>query len=379
MDTLRKRPSAVDVLVAAGALAALYLDAVMGEHGEGISVAGAIAGIAAALPLLWRRHAPVVVMFAVIPGIFASNATLECYETAIVPAAVALFSVGLYGHRQRSLLIAMVITPFIALGVALTGESVFSGTAILNIASGLLALAAGDALRWRRSAAESERLRIEREQREVEIEADRRVAEERLRIAREVHDVVAHSMVAINVQAGTAAHLIDADPEQVRTSLREIKRVSGSALEDLRATLGLLREDGAAAPTRPAERLEELPELAVPLRAAGIEVSVELDDGAAEVPSAVGAAAYRIVQEALTNVLRHADAEHAAISVGIETGALEVAVTDDGRATSANGNGNGSGNGLRGMQERAAAIGGSVDTGRRPEGGWRVHARLPLS
>lgn len=376
MDVLRQRPRLLDAAVAAAVLAALLVDAEVGRHGAGISIAGVAAALAASVPLLWRRVAPTAVVAAVIPGIFLSNATLECYNTAIVPGAVALFSVGLYGHRARSLAIAVAVTPVIVAGVAITGEDVLSATTVENLAWGLLALAGGDALRWRRSAAAEERLRVEREAREREAEGDRRVAVERLRIAQEVHDVVAHAMVAINVQAGTAAHLIDEHPEQARGALREIKRVSGAALTDLRATLGLLRADDAEAPIRPAERLAELPDLALPLRAAGIEVEMSVDDAAGEVASAVGAAAYRIVQEALTNVLRHSGAERASVVVGVGATTLEVEVLDDG--TVLNGHTDGSGNGLRGMRERASAIGGAVEAGHRATGGWRVHARLPL-
>jgi signal transduction histidine kinase len=154
--------------------------------------------------------------------------------------------------------------------------------------------------------------------------------------------------------------------------------VSGAALTDLRATLGLLRDEGAAAPVHPARELSEVRDLAAPLQAAGVEVDVELRGPQERVPSAVGAAAYRIVQEALTNVLRHADASAAAVEVAIGARGLEIDVRNDG-APVARGSSNGSGTGLRGMAERAEALGGRVEAGPLPDGGWLVHAVLPLA
>jgi signal transduction histidine kinase len=181
--------------------------------------------------------------------------------------------------------------------------------------------------------------------------------------------------VAINVQAGVAAHVLHKRPGQAETALTEIKRVSGAALTDLRATLGLLRDEGAAPPVHPAHALSEVRDLAAPLRAAGVTVDVELRGPEERVPSPVGAVAYRIVQEALTNVLRHADASSAAVQVAIGSRSLEIEVRNDGPTIA---NGAGAGAGLRGMTERAEALGGRVEAGRLPDGGWRVRAVLPL-
>jgi signal transduction histidine kinase len=194
--------------------------------------------------------------------------------------------------------------------------------------------------------------------------------------------VVAHAMVAINVQAGMAAHVLHKRPAQAETALTEIKRVSGAALTDLRATLGLLRDGNASAPVHPARALSEVPDLAAPLRAAGLQVEVDLRGQEERVPSPVGAAAYRIVQEALTNVLRHADASSAAVHVAIGVHSVEIDVRNNSLAAAAPGDAgasNGAGTGLRGMAERAEALGGRVEAGRQPDGGWQVHAVLPLS
>jgi signal transduction histidine kinase len=238
---------------------------------------------------------------------------------------------------------------------------------VRNFAFCLLALAAGDIVRSRREAVE--RLVAVREE-----EALRRLGEERLRIARDVHDVVGHAMVAINVQAGVAAHLIDRDPEQARAALRAIKAASGEALNDLRATIGVLRDPDAAAPVEPAAGLRDLDELAARLRTAGVRVTLEIED-LDRVPAAVHAAGYRIVQEALTNVLRHAHASMVRVGVTEGEGAVHIEVVDDGAGAAADGGG--SGNGVRGMRERAAALSGTLESGPAADGGWRVLARLP--
>jgi signal transduction histidine kinase len=181
-------------------------------------------------------------------------------------------------------------------------------------------------------------------------------------------------LVAINVRAGVAVDLEEA--EDTYEALRDIKHVSSIALRDLRATLSLLREEGDAAPTAPAFALEALPGLVDRARSAGLDADVDVEINGATVPSAIGGAAFRIVQEALTNVLRHADASSAHVGVRTTMDALEIEIVDDGAAASG---GVSPGLGLRGMAERAAALGGHVDVGPREDGGWRVHAVLPLS
>jgi signal transduction histidine kinase len=158
-------------------------------------------------------------------------------------------------------------------------------------------------------------------------------------------------------------------------ALRDIQEVSATALRDLRATLGLLRRQGDAAPTAPAFGLEALPRLVDHARSGGLDADMDVELDGAAVPSAIGGAAFRIVQEALTNVLRHADASRAHVRVRGSRDDLDLEITDDGRADSAAAH---PGLGLRGMAERAAALGGRLDVGPRDEGGWRVHARLPL-
>ncbi|MCX5307965.1 MULTISPECIES: sensor histidine kinase [Streptomyces] len=203
----------------------------------------------------------------------------------------------------------------------------------------------------------------------------RRVDEERLRIARELHDVLAHSISVINVQAGVGLALLDSDPEQARTALATIKAASKEALGEVRQVLDTLRSPGEA-PRSPAPGLDRLPELVEQAAAAGLTVDVSAEGKARTLPPGVGLAAFRILQEALTNVMRHSGSRTARIRLTWQRDALELRVDDDGPATG--GAQGGSGNGLVGMRERAAALGGTVETGPRPEGGFGVIAVLPL-
>ncbi|MEU6293778.1 sensor histidine kinase [Streptomyces erythrochromogenes] len=226
----------------------------------------------------------------------------------------------------------------------------------------------------------SELVRVRREQwarerSERAAAAKRRVDEERLRIARELHDVLAHSISVINVQAGVGLALLDSDPEQARSALTVIKEASKEALGEVRQVLDTLRSPGEA-PRTPAPGLDRLPELVEQAAAAGLRVEVTAEGEAPALPPGVDLAAFRILQEALTNVMRHSGARTARIRLSRRPGLLELCVDDDGPA--AGGASDGSGSGLVGMRERAAALGGAVEAGPRPHGGFRVTATLPL-
>jgi signal transduction histidine kinase len=342
----------------------LVLDGALSGGGPAISVPRVLAVIAGCLPLLLRRRLSFLGLAPLLTaGIVLVLYAVEPSNTVVLIPMVALVELAARGSRRRSLWMALVCAPCVIVSVlpfADNAADLFS-VVVRNLALCLLAIAVGDVDRSRREA--------------MEQETRQRLGEERLRIAREVHDVVAHAMVAINVQAGVAAHLVDRDPGQARSALRAIKASSGDALTDLRAALGVLREGDGAAATRPATGLRDLDELAAGLRAAGVRVELGVADLAA-VPAAVQAAGYRIVQEALTNVLRHARASVARVSVTREDGAVRVEVLDDGVGSGGGGSG-GSGNGLRGMRERAAALGGTLESGPADQRGWRVLARLP--
>ncbi|MFJ9852564.1 sensor histidine kinase [Streptomyces sp. NPDC101150] len=229
----------------------------------------------------------------------------------------------------------------------------------------------------------SELVRVRRDQlarvRAERAAAERRRAdEERLRIARELHDVLAHSISVINVQAGVGLVLLDSDPEQARTALTTIKAASKEALGEVRQVLDTLRTRGDA-PRSPAPGLDRLPELTEQARGAGLAVDVTTEGTRAALPPGTDLAAFRIVQEALTNIVRHSGSRTAHVLLRQAPAALEIQVDDDGPATAVSGEPAGGGNGLVGMRERAAAFGGTVEAGPRPDGGFRVRARIPLA
>jgi signal transduction histidine kinase len=358
-------------LVIAGA-AALVVDGLLRGDGSPPPVAYPLA-VAAAVPLAFLRRAPLASLLGVEAGAIACVAVFKPVEAAIALLVVALFTVALVGDRQRSLLVGGVTAVVLVATTLIVDGKIELGNATIRLLLVFAALAVGDTIRSRRALRAATLRQAERDEREREEESRRRVADERLRIARDLHDSLAHALVAINVRAGVAAHLTDSqDPT---AALLDIKAVSADALRDLRATLGLLREQDEAAPVSPALDLAALPELINRARASGLDADIDIEVNGEAVPPPVGRAAFRIVQEALTNVVRHAHASNAHVVVATGNGALRVEVTDDG----CGGTGGTEGHGLRGMAERAAALGGRVDTGPRAEGGWRVGALLPLS
>jgi signal transduction histidine kinase len=215
----------------------------------------------------------------------------------------------------------------------------------------------------------------------------RRAGEERMRIARELHDVLAHNISLINVQAGVALHLMDEQPSQPRSALIAIKQASNDALRELRSVLDILRQGDAQPPRASASGLAHLNSLIAGASATGLEVRTRVEGTPRPLPAGVDLAAFRIVQEALTNVTRHAGPATATVLVAYGDDELTVQVDDDRKGvgsafgrqpTDSDQQTRWSGNGIRGMRERAAALGGELAAGPRPGGGFRVRARLPL-
>jgi signal transduction histidine kinase len=370
MDT---RASRLDGALALAGAVAMILEGLI-RAGHDLPLGAYPLALVAAAPLVFRRQAPLAALLGVEAGAIACVLLFRPTWTAIALVMVALFTIALQGDRQRSLVVGAVT------GIALVGTIVLLDRGSLELSRAafkllliLSPLAVGDILRSRRALREAALAESRREEREREEKSRQRVANERLRIARDLHDTLAHALVAINVRAGVAAHLNQSKDEA--SALLDIKSVSADALRDLRGTLGLLRERGEAAPVSPARDLSAIPALIERARAAGLDAAADIQVNGQVVPSPVGQAAFRIVQEALTNVLRHAGAASAHVVVTTSGGILAVDVTDDGRGGSAGPEGHG----LRGMTERAAALGGRVVTGPRAEGGWRVQAELPLS
>ena len=230
-------------------------------------------------------------------------------------------------------------------------------------------------------AAEATRIRAERvaaTKANRQIDQRRRQSEERLRVARDLHDVIGHNISLINVQASMGLDLVDSQPEQARAALSAIKTASKEALEELRTMLTTLRQDGDTAPRSPAPGLDRLPELIELTRAAGLSVEVEVSGKPPQLPAAVHLAAYRIIQESLTNAARHAGRTRVTVRVTYEDTNMHVEIDDDGMAPAGGSSAIGSGSGITGMRERAAALGGDLSAGFRHGGGFRVSARLPV-
>jgi signal transduction histidine kinase len=353
---------------------ALVLDAGLSSQGKPLGVVNVLCAFVACTPLAIRRHVSFPMLAPlIVGGVILALWQLHPANTVVVIPMIAMFDLALNGDRRRSLWMSVALIPCVAVCVIpfASGFSHVASIVVRNIAFVLLAIAAGDVLRSRRVSAQ-------RMVQTAEQATLRRVGEERLRIAREIHDVVAHAMTAINVQAGVAAHLLERDPGQAYDALRNIKHTSGAALTDLRSTLEVLRDPSSAAPLGPPAGLGDISELTGGLHAAGVTVTLDVDS-AADVPAPVQSVAYRVVQEALTNVARHARASATTVRVRREPGAITIDVTDDGAAPAQAITGETLGNGVRGMRERAAALGGTLDAGPDAGGGWRVHAWLPMT
>jgi signal transduction histidine kinase len=289
------------------------------------------------------------------------------YGPIFLSVIVALFAAVQTGRRRQTWLLAAVgyVGFMVAAAVDPRADSHVGPLHFLLVAGWLAGvLAVSEVVRTRRDQA------VERS-RSVEEARQRRLGEQRLELAQEVHDVLAHNISLINVQASVALHLIDDHPEQAGPALTHIKEASRDALRELRTALDVLRR-GEAAPRSPAPRLADMDTLIDGVRASGLTVELERDEPVPPLPADVELAAYRIIQEALTNVARHAGARGATVRLGFADG-VRIEVTDDGVGGPA-----GTGNGITGMRQRAAALGGTVEAGPDPRGGFRVAAHLPV-
>ena len=336
--------------------------------------------LAAATVLIARRRAPVATLAvsgALVLALFAVDHTAAA--GAVLAPAVALYSVGLNRGRIHQLAAgAAAVAAVVVADILLAGDDRITWFATLGHAA-LVAvpLLAAEAVRNRRSYVALLLERLELAERTREEEARRRVEQERLRIARDLHDAVAHALTTINVQAGVAAHLLDRNPSNARAALVTIEEASHEALDELRAILGILREpDGECAPLDPAPTLDAVGELVEHARTLGLDVSLDVrGEQPGRLPEAVQLAAYRIVQESLTNARRHAAGAPARVDLSFEPERLLVTV-ENGTGATSNGSSSGAGVGVIGMQERAAAVGGTLRAASSPDG-FRVAAELP--
>lgn len=296
---------------------------------------------------------------------------------------VAIYTLTAFGDGRRSILVAGAGITLLAIVWLVAAANVEPRAAIgwvyFRIGAAVMSAALGESVRSRRVIAADALRRAELAERTREEEARRRVDEERLRIAREVHDTVAHAVATINVQAGVTAHVLDKRPERAREALEAIERTSGRALQEMRTILGVLRDEQDGRVPHPG--VTQLDELVMRTREAGIDVLLDADTPPSPVASAVDSAVYRIVQESLTNVIRHVGPTRVVVSVAYDADTVNVHITDDGpldgpppRTDRA-----GTGRGLVGMRERCRLLGGHLDARPSATAGFEVAARLPLT
>jgi signal transduction histidine kinase len=333
------------------------------------------------LPLVARRRFPGAVL-AVCVASGLAFAALFMPPSFLGPAMpVAVYSVAAYGRRWVSvagLAVAELGLAAVWLTPAMLERSTFPLFMGIIAVAWVLGHFVGDRQVY---AAQLEERTAELERAREEL-ARRAVTEERLRLARELHDVVAHAMSVIAVQSGVGAHVADSRPEEVGKALAAIEATSRAALEELRRLLGVLRQEGEPqGDLAPVPGLADLEGLLAELANAGLAVKLRVNGTRPPLPAGVDLSAYRIVQEALTNVVKHAGSARAQVVIGYGDQDVRVEVTDDGQgAVTAAGDGRaGTGHGLIGMRERVAAFGGDLEVGPRPDGGFRVAARLPLA
>ncbi|MDQ3787440.1 MAG: sensor histidine kinase [Actinomycetota bacterium] len=334
--------------------------------GDPVDAFGLALIVLATLPVLVRRRFPVRALLVCVPIEVVYHALDYAHEASLPVAVVLIYSVSVRTSRLSALVTVAVVALALLLTVGLTQDGPPGVEVISPLGWFLVALVTGQAVRWHRAY--------------LSEATERRVMAERLRIARDLHDVLAHNIVVINSHAAVAAHLLDEradDPSlaPIASSLHTVADASSGVLSELRSTLDLLRGNEVDTDRQPAPRLARLPDLAETTGAAGVPVSVDVVGSPRPVGSGVEVTLYRIAQEALTNVVKHADARSARVVLAYDDGEVRLEVTDDGRgAPDVVEHG---GYGIVGMIERAHALGGRLDAGNRPEGGFRVVATVP--
>ncbi|AEM86153.1 sensor histidine kinase [Streptomyces violaceusniger] len=382
--------------ITATAFALCLLGGALQEDGSTLSLPPAAAYLiavvsCAVLPV--RHRAPLAAMaVTTASGVLVPFSGLLLSPLIVAPAVITAYSLTARTERHATSAVSLTSVALLVASAPLFGALSWKDASRVGAVAAfpLVAAVLGHAVQNRRAYLAAVEERAQRAEKSRESEARRRVAEERVRIARELHDLVAHQITLANAQASVAAHLFDARPEQTRKSLTELVETTGHALDELRATVGLLRQSGdAPTPGDPAPGLSRLPTLLESFRRAGLEVSVHQEGTARPLSPGVDLTAYRIVQEALTNVTKHAGTGSARVRLDWNRDRVTITVADDGRGgrTGPSASTGRSvptmperppGYGLIGMRERATAVGGHLSAGKRPEGGFLVSTELPL-
>jgi signal transduction histidine kinase len=363
-------PPRVDIAIAAAFVALTAAEAVFSPGVDSPVAHLVVAGIAMVV-LAWRRSFPIGVAVWVVATNVAINP--ENQFTTLLSLVLVSYTVGSETEPPRSYAgLGVVVLPFLAVSVA-------EGLEPSDVAAALVLLAGpwwvGTAVRQRIRRAEEAVARADRLERERAAEAAAVAAEERTRIARELHDIVSHSISVVTIQTQAVRRRLGPDHAREREDLAAVEATAREALAEMRRLFGVLRSDGESASLAPQPGLHELERLVQQVRSSGLDVKVEVEGERYELPPGVDLAAYRIVQEALTNTLRHSGATCARVVLDYAPGRLGVVVEDDGRGLTAATTG---GHGLVGVRERVALYGGTVELGPGPGGGLRLAAALPV-
>ena len=364
----------LDLLLAVAIFAAALPSALLTEADAGVSVSPGLEAprlpllALMTLPIAFRRSRPLLVLVTITAATVASG--VLGYSTGAAAIALVLALAGAAYYRGRTVaIVAGVVTVAILLVLLLlflpAEERVSSESVVFNLAVIVLALITGDVLRGHREALDAlDELR--------HVEKREAVAQDRVRIARDVHDIVGHALAAITLQARAGQRLVQRDPPGATAALEQIEEVASRALNETREAVGVIRSGAERAELQPQPTLDDLPELVRTVEAPGVEVTLRRTGGAG-VPAAVQASAYRVVQESLANVVKHARPANVDVIVEQAEDVLRVAVRDDGQGQG----GPGGGNGIDGMRSRVAQHGGTLAAGPAEGGGWLVEARLP--
>ncbi|MFF1820139.1 sensor histidine kinase [Kribbella sp. NPDC058245] len=374
---IRQRPFAGDCLLALAilVLSVLHLVGKASDSNQLDLTAGIAACVFACATLLYRRAAPFTVLALTTLAVVAFTVVEQIKSPIALTMAVAVYTVVTRKEaRTRTIVTSAAAIGTIAVSIAFTEGDLFT-----NVFSAILILFAavlGEAVRYREAyLAESEQ-RLQRAEQFRQEEAERRLMEERLRIAHELHDVIAHHIALMNVQAGVASQLLREQPDEADDALALVRQNGRTVLQELTVLLGVLRTPGTSMPTAPAPGPDDLESLIASFTTAGLDVVRRL--AITDLPELIGLTAYRILQESLTNVVKHAPGAVVHVRCEQRAGSLLIEVTDDGGRCSTPYRSSGAGHGLLGMRERVSAVGGELSTGPGADGGFRVHAVIPL-
>ena len=333
------------------------------------------------LPLAMRRVAPLSVLVVINSAIDVHAAIgYEMVQAGTFGSLIALYGAASLADSRRATVAALIMVPAFAIFFATNRQDFGVGEIASTCATWAAGWFLGTYIRIRGEQAEAAGERAAWLERDRDVRAREAVADERARIARELHDMVGHALNLIVIQAGGAQRVFESRPELARQSLASIESAGRQALSDMERMLEILRAtEGGDQTLSPQPGLSQIDSLAAHVSGAGLPVEVTVEGSPAELPSSIDLSAYRIIQEALTNSLKHAGASRAKVAIRYRPDSLELEVTDDGRGVSGRGpGGEEGGRGLIGMRERVALFGGELSVGPMPEGGYRVHARLPL-